>query len=70
MKNNDEKKCGKKIQENNFQVFRNFIAKMEMGDIKHRGEIYTWGNNREGEGFIQERLDRFFGSAKRMDTPK
>lgn len=35
---------------------------MEMGEIKLRGETFTWENNRENEGFIQERLDRFFGS--------
>lgn len=35
---------------------------MGMGDVKFSGEAYTWANNREGEGFIQERLDRFCGS--------
>lgn len=39
---------------------------MEMGDIVYRGETFTWGNNREGEGFIRERLDRFCGSAEWM----
>lgn len=29
--NNNEKKCGKKIQGNSFQVFRNCITEMEMG---------------------------------------
>lgn len=29
-----------------------------MGEIKYKGENYTWANNWEGEGFIQERLDR------------
>lgn len=33
-----------------------------MGDIKFKGEPYTWANNREGEGFIQERQDRFYAS--------
>lgn len=37
---------------------------MEMGDIKFRGEVYTWENNRENEEFIHERLDRFFGSTE------
>lgn len=36
------------------------------GDIKFKGEIYTWANNGEGEGFIQERLGRFFGSVEWM----
>lgn len=35
-----------------------------MGDIKFKGESWTWSNNREGEGFIQEKLDRFLGSAE------
>lgn len=35
-----------------------------MGDIMFRGSIFTWANNRAGEGYIQERLDRFFGSAE------
>lgn len=39
---------------------------MKMGDIKYKGDIYTWANNREGEGFIQERLDRFCGSVEWM----
>lgn len=46
-----------------FQVFRSFIAEMDMGDINYKGDTYTWANNREGEGFIQEMLDRFCGSA-------
>lgn len=33
-----------------------------MGKIKFREESFTWTNNRNGEGFIQERLDRVFGS--------
>lgn len=47
--------------ESSFVDFRNFIVDMNMGEIKSRGESYTWTNNREGEGFIQEKLDRFFG---------
>lgn len=31
-----------------------------MGDIRPQGESSTWENNREEEGFIQKRLDRFF----------
>lgn len=42
------------------------MADMEMGDIKFRGETYTWANNRDGEGFMQERLDRFCGSTDWM----
>lgn len=35
-----------------------------MGEVRFRGDPFTWANNRIGEGFIMERLDRFFGSAE------
>lgn len=62
IKGHDEKKGGRRRVENSFDDFRSFISEMEMGDIKFKGDTYTWANNREGEGFIQKRLDRFFGS--------
>lgn len=37
---------------------------MDMGEIKFIGDTFTWANNREGEDFIQKRLDIFFGSNK------
>lgn len=64
IKSRDEKKGGKMLQKTSFQSFRTFIAKMEMADIVYRGETFTWANNRDGKGFIQERLDRFCGSAE------
>lgn len=36
---------------------------MEMGDLRYIGGTFTWANNRQGEGFIQEGLDRFCGSS-------
>lgn len=39
---------------------------MDMGEIKFKGDMFTWANNREGEGFIQEKLDHFFGSLELM----
>lgn len=62
IKNKEEKQGGNERLESSFQDFRDFIDVMEMGDIRFKGLIYTWANNRVGEGFIQERLDRFFGS--------
>lgn len=59
----EEKRGGIIRNENSFLMFRNFIATMEMGDLGFTGESFTWANNRKGEGFIQERLDRFFGSS-------
>lgn len=35
---------------------------MGMIEINYVGRQWTWANNREGEGFIEERLDRFFAS--------
>lgn len=55
-------KWGRKRLESNFADFRTFIFDMEMREVKFRGKVYTWVNNREDEGFIQERLDKFFGS--------
>lgn len=34
--------------------------------MKYRGNPFTWANNRAYEGFIQERLDRSFGSMQWM----
>lgn len=36
---------------------------MEMGEVAFKGRRWTWANNRKGEGYIEERLDMFFGSA-------
>lgn len=37
-----------------------------MGEITFRGRRWTWANNRKVEGYLEERLDMFFGSAKWM----
>lgn len=64
--NNEEKSRGRIRLESSFSGFRNFISDMGMGDLDFRGRTFTWANNREEEGFIQERLDRFLGSAECM----
>lgn len=66
IKNNEKKKGGSLKTEHSFMNFRNFLADMEMGDIRVRGEAFTWANNRETEGYIQERLNRFCGSVEWM----
>lgn len=63
---NEEKKGERRRSESNFTDFRYFIADMDMEDIKYKGEPFTLTNNRERESFIQERLNRFFGSANWM----
>lgn len=52
VRNHEEKKGGKRRQDGSFWGFRNFIANMKMGEVKFRGDVFTWANNRENEGFI------------------
>lgn len=61
-----DKQGGIRRAENTFIPFRNFISEMGMGEIQFRGRRWTWANNRKGEGFIEERLDMFFGSPEWM----
>lgn len=68
IRNSTEKKGGRARSEHSFQNFRTFIDEMNMGEIKFKDDPFTWANNREGEGFIKERLDRCFGSAEWMIT--
>lgn len=60
-----KRRGGKERHDSSFQDFRDFVVDMEMGDIKFTGNTYTWTNNKKGVGFIQERLDRFYGSLMR-----
>lgn len=64
IKNQEEKMWGRRRSESSFVSFRDFIVTMGMGEIKFKSESWTQANNREGEGFIKERLDKFFGSAE------
>ncbi|CAA0826236.1 Unknown protein, partial [Striga hermonthica] len=57
-----DKKGGRKRSLSSFHHFRNFVSGMGMLEINMIGHPYTWGNNREGEGFVEEKLDRVFGS--------
>lgn len=43
--------------------FRKFIETMGMEEIVFQGNMCTWANNWEEEGYIERRLDRFFGTA-------
>lgn len=66
IKEHGEKNRGRRRSYGSFLTFRNFISRMEMGEVKYRGNPFTWANNRADEGFVQERLDRFFGSMQWM----
>lgn len=35
---------------------------MKMTELNYKDRMWTWANNREQEGFVEERLDRFFVS--------
>lgn len=56
-----EKRGGRRRPDSSFRNFGSFIHHTE--EIRSVGSAYTWANNREGEGFVEEKLDRFFGAA-------
>lgn len=58
-----DKHGGRRRTEGSFSQFRNFVHDMQMVEIMFKGRRWTWANNRQGEGFIEERIDWFFGSA-------
>lgn len=60
----EDKHRGKRRRESSFIHFRSFIREMEMEDVNFRGWRWTWANNRQGEEFIEERLNMFFGLAE------
>lgn len=61
-----EKKGGKLRSEKSFKQFREFIQGMNMVEIIFLGREWTWANNRTGEGYVEEKLDRFFASPEWM----
>ncbi|GER29796.1 DNAse I-like superfamily protein [Striga asiatica] len=42
--------------------FQTFISDMGMTELSMKGHKYTWCNNRENEGIVEEKLDNAFGS--------
>lgn len=60
----EDKQGGIKRLENSFVPFRTFVRDMCMRELCFKGRRWTWANNRQGEGFIEERLDMFFTSAE------
>lgn len=57
-----EKIGGRTRSEASCLCFRSFIESMEMEEIRFQGNTRTWANNWELEGYIEVRLDRFFGA--------
>lgn len=60
----EDKQGGNKRLENSFVPFRTFVRDMCMRELCFNGRRWTWANNRQREGFIEERLDMFFTSAE------
>ena len=44
------------------QEFRETLLQCGLMDLGFQGNIFMWSNGREGEGFVQERLDRAYGT--------
>ena len=40
------------------QQFRATLLQCRLVDLGFQGNIYTWNNGRDGDDFVQERLDR------------
>lgn len=59
---NSEKKGGRPRAESSFHMYRHFVSQLNMADLQFSGRKWTWSNNREGDDFVEERLDRFFAS--------
>ncbi|CAA0809450.1 Unknown protein [Striga hermonthica] len=57
-----KKKGGTPRGLSSFSVFNGFISLMGMHDIELQGHKYTWESNRQGEGYVEEQLDRVFCS--------
>lgn len=60
----DEKKEGRVRTESSLKGFKEFIEKIEMEEIAFQGRQCIWANNWENEGYIEVRLDRFFGASQ------
>ncbi|GER30020.1 RNA-directed DNA polymerase (reversetranscriptase)-related family protein [Striga asiatica] len=59
---NSEKRGGNFRTQGSLRAFNSFIQNMGMEDIPFIGHPFTWSNNRQGDDFIEERIDRVFSS--------
>lgn len=56
-----EKSGGRQRSDRSFQ---DFLRIMKMVDVSYIRRDYTWANSREGDDFVEERLDRFLVSTE------
>ncbi|GER41361.1 mediator of RNA polymerase II transcription subunit [Striga asiatica] len=59
---NEEKRGGVRRRNSSFVGFQEFIINMQMQEVDQLGSFFTCGNNREGDGYVEERLDKIFVS--------
>lgn len=53
-----DKKGGHICSQVDLDRFRKFMVDCELLELENRGCKFTWMNNREGDEFIREKLDR------------
>ncbi|PPR88593.1 hypothetical protein GOBAR_AA32106 [Gossypium barbadense] len=65
--NLSEKEGGRSKPKVLMEEFCNILEELKLTDIKPCNGWFTWTNNREGDRFVKERLDRFVASDVILD---
>lgn len=50
------------------EAFRLALEECGLSNLGYKGDKYTWSNNKEGNGFTRERLDRAFGDLEWLSS--
>ncbi|GER31684.1 retrotransposon protein [Striga asiatica] len=58
----EDKKGGQPVSDRSCWEFNHFLSQMGVQEIPLQGLTYTWANNRSGQGYVEETLDRLFVS--------
>ncbi|KAG8482208.1 hypothetical protein CXB51_026860 [Gossypium anomalum] len=64
---NAEKEGGRRKPTALIDDFRPVVDDLSLVDLKTDNGWFTWANNREGDAFVKERLDRFFISDNNLE---
>ncbi|KAG8495532.1 hypothetical protein CXB51_013393 [Gossypium anomalum] len=64
---NAEKEGGRRKPTAFINDFRAVVDDLSLDDLKTDNGWFTWANNREGDAFVKERLDRFFISNNNLE---